>query len=62
MTETKKEVQAVLENLPDDCTLEDVQYRLYVIQKVKKGLESVDRGEGIPHDQALKRLGTWLSK
>jgi predicted transcriptional regulator len=62
MTETKKEVQAVLENLPDDCTLEDVQYRLYVMQKVKKGLEAVDRGEGIPHEEAVKRLGKWLTK
>lgn len=60
--ETKKEVQTVLEKLPDDCTLEDVQYRLYVIQKVKKGLEAVDQGQGIEHEVALQRLSPWLSK
>jgi hypothetical protein len=62
MTETKKEVQAVLETLPDDCTLEDVQYRLYVMQKAKKGFEAVDGGQGIEHEEVLKRLGKWLSK
>ncbi|HWB54897.1 MAG TPA: hypothetical protein VG722_11915 [Tepidisphaeraceae bacterium] len=59
---TKQEVQTVLESLPEDCTLEDVQYRLYVIQKVKSGLEAVDRGEGVEHEEATKRLGKWLSK
>jgi predicted transcriptional regulator len=62
MTETKKEVHALLDNLPDNCTLEDVQYQLYVVQKVKNGLEAVDRGEGVEHDQAIRRLGKWLSK
>jgi hypothetical protein len=57
MTDTKKEVGTVLQNLPDDCTLEDVQYGLYILQKVKRGLEAVDRGEGIGHDEAVKRLG-----
>ena len=56
MPETKKEVQAVLTNLPDDCTLEDVQYGLYVLQKVKRGLEALDSGGGIPHDEAVTRL------
>jgi predicted transcriptional regulator len=62
MTETKKEIQAAIASLPDNCTLEDAQYRLYVIQKVRNGLDAVDRGQGIPHDEVVKRLGTWLSK
>ena len=32
MSEVKEEVGALLSKLPDDCTLEDVQYHLYVIE------------------------------
>jgi hypothetical protein len=32
-------------------TLEDVQYHLYVMEKVQRGFEEVDNGKGIPHDQ-----------
>ncbi len=30
MGTAKKEVEALLNNLPDDCSLEDIQYHLYV--------------------------------
>ena len=33
---TKKEVNNLLARLPDDCTLEDIQYHLYVLQKIER--------------------------
>lgn len=39
----KERVRHLLERLPDDCTLEDVQYHLYVIQKIEEGIESADK-------------------
>jgi hypothetical protein len=45
MTDTKQQVRAVLRQLPDNCTMEDVQYQLYVVEKIRRGLESADRGE-----------------
>ena len=53
----KEQALTVLERMPNDCTIEDIQYELYVIEKVRRGLASIDRGEGIPHEQAKKRLG-----
>ena len=38
----KEEVEALLSKLPDDCSIEDIQYHLYVIEKVRKGLEVAD--------------------
>ena len=35
MSTAKEEVEALLEKLPDDCSLEDIQYHLYVIEKVR---------------------------
>jgi len=37
MQTTKQEVSELLKRLPDDCTLEDVQYHLYVLQKIGRG-------------------------
>lgn len=60
MSTAKSEVFSLLESLPDDASLEDIQYHLYVLEKVKKG---VDRAEGegaVPHEAVKQRLGKWL--
>ena len=59
MTE-KDEILALIERLPDDATIEDAIERLVVVYKVQHGLEQLDRGEGIPHDEAKKRIRQWL--
>lgn len=43
MSTTKEQVQSLLQQLPDDCTIEDIQYHLYVIEKVRRGLEVADK-------------------
>jgi hypothetical protein len=37
MNTVKEEVKTLLEKLPDDCTIEDIQYHLYVLEKIQKG-------------------------
>ena len=34
----KQQVASMLQKLPDDCSLEDIQYHLYVIEKIKNGV------------------------
>ena len=38
MNTAKKEVETLLNKLPDDCTLEDIQYHLYVTEKIHKSI------------------------
>ena len=38
MNTVKKEVRVLLDKLPDDCTLEDIQYHLYVVEKIQHGI------------------------
>ena len=62
MNEVKDEVGALLQKLPDDCTMEDVQYHLYVIEKVRRGIRRAD-GEGeLSQPQAEQRLQQWLTE
>jgi len=53
----KQEAMECLQTLPDTVDWEDIQYALYIIQKVEKGRKEVREGKGIPLDEARKLLG-----
>lgn len=56
----KEEVTQLLSQLPDDATLEDIQYHLYVLEKIRRGREDIAAGRGLSTEQARERLGRWL--
>ena len=57
----KETVRALLDRLPDDCSLDDVLYHLYVVQAVGDGLADSDAGRVIPHDEVAAELRRkWL--
>ena len=53
MSNAKDEVNNILRNLPDDCTLEDVQYQLYVAEKIRRSTERADT-EGTQTQQEVE--------
>ena len=55
-TGTKKKILKVVEQLPDDATIEDAIERLYFLAKIEKGIREADAGLTVPHDEAKKRL------
>jgi hypothetical protein len=61
MGSPKDEVNSLLQKLPDDASFEDIQYHLYVLGKVRRGLERADAEGSISHDAAKERLGKWLA-
>ena len=61
MGSPKDEVSALLKKLPDDASFEDIQYHLYVLEKVKRGIERAHTEGTISHDDAKTRLGKWLA-
>ena len=62
MSTAKEEVEALLNKLPDDCSLEDIQYHLYVIEKVRHGLEVADTQGTLTQEEAEGQLSKWLTK
>jgi predicted transcriptional regulator len=56
----KKAVLKLLEQLPEEATLEEIQYHLYVLQKIKVGQEAGDAGNVIPHEDVMRELAGWL--
>ena len=61
MSNPKAEVTSMLETLPDDTSFEDIQYHLYVLEKVRRGLQRAETEGAVSHADAKARLGKWLS-
>ncbi len=57
----KETVRALLDRLPDDCSLDQVQYHLYVVQALERGRADEEAGRTIPHEQVDAELRRkWL--
>jgi hypothetical protein len=52
----KEEVKSLLSKLPDDCTYEDVQYHLYVIEKIHRGIRRAESEGAIPQEEVEKHF------
>lgn len=53
-------MQAVSE-LPDDCSIDDIADRVAFLAAMQKGLEQLDDGQGIPHEEIKRQLASWLT-
>jgi predicted transcriptional regulator len=60
MSAVKEEVRKLLNNLPDDATLDDIHYHLYVLEKIKRGQDDIANGRSYTTEQAKARLSQWL--
>lgn len=56
----KEQAINLIKTLPEDCTLEDIQYHIYVLEKVEKGIKAIDEGRVVSQNEAEKRVKTWL--
>jgi hypothetical protein len=60
MSSPKTEVAEMLSALPEDSSLEDIQYHLYVLEKIKQGRDRADLEGAVAHNNAKARLKKWL--
>ena len=50
----------MLQKLPEDCLLEDIQYHLYVIEKIKNGVARAEAEGAVSQQDAIKKLAKWI--
>ncbi len=62
MSTAKQDVELLLNNLPDDCSVEDIQYHLYVLDKVRRGLEDAHVNGTLSQEEVESRLSKWLTE
>lgn len=52
----KEEGIKLIEELPDNATLEDILYKLYVRARIEEGIKELDEGMGISHEKAMEKI------
>jgi len=62
MGTAKDDVTELLRKLPDDCTLEDVQYHLYILEKIRHGVDDADSGRTLTQGEVEAEFSEWLSE
>ena len=59
MPTAKDQVRKLLDTIPDNASFEDIQYHIYVRQKIAAGLADVEAGRVVTQEEAERRMGEW---
>jgi hypothetical protein len=52
----KVKIETIIRNLPDLVDIEEVMYRLYLLEKIEVGETDIEDGWVMTQDQAMERL------
>ncbi|MBV1914432.1 MAG: hypothetical protein KUG72_03545 [Pseudomonadales bacterium] len=55
----KQEALLAIQQLPDSVDFDDIVYRLYVINKIHQGMEDIENGNVISHDDLKHEIEQW---
>lgn len=60
LSSVKEDLLEMIQKMPDDVTIDDVMAELYFRDQVEAGLEQLDNGEGIAHEDVKERHSQWI--
>ncbi len=60
MATEKEDILKMIQNLPDDISMEDIIEAIYVRKKIEKGLKDSKEGKLYTNEEAKERLAKWL--
>jgi len=55
----KQDALEVIEQLPDNVPMDEIVYRLYVLNKVRQGMQDVEAGRGISSEELAREIEQW---
>ena len=61
-SQPKEAVRRLLDTLPDEASYEDIQYHIYVQQKIDRGLDAAERGDFISDEEIEQRIARWAGE
>lgn len=56
MNISKSKLETLFKDLPDQVDIEEVMYRLYLLQKIEAGETDIREGHTLSHSEAMERL------
>ena len=60
MQSLKKKIINIINNLPEDVNYNDIFEAIYFQQKIDLGLQELEQGKGVSHEEAKERFKKWL--
>ncbi|MEI8310522.1 MAG: hypothetical protein WCH98_07195 [Verrucomicrobiota bacterium] len=58
----KELVLEAIQELPDDASIDQIADRVEFMATIQKGIDDIDRGDTVPHEEIKKQLATWLTE
>lgn len=58
----KEQAIKLISDLPEDVDWEGVRERINFVSAIRKGLDELDSGKGIPVKEIEKELSAWISE
>jgi hypothetical protein len=55
----KQEALESIQRLPEDADIDEIMYRLYVLDKLRKSRQAIERGQVISHDDLKRDINQW---
>jgi hypothetical protein len=59
MHAAKQEALEAIGKLPDDTDMDEIMYQLYVLDKIRKGQEAVEKGQTITSEELKREIDSW---
>lgn len=59
MLAAKQEALKAIDQLPDDADMDEIMYRLYVLDKIRKGQEAAEQGKTVTSEQLKREIEAW---
>ena len=59
MENLKQEAINAISRMPDSADIDEIMYRLYVIDKVRKGREAIEQGDTISIEELKREIESW---
>ncbi|MBI2909574.1 MAG: hypothetical protein HYX92_18180 [Chloroflexi bacterium] len=56
----KDQVLKVIQDLPQDASIEDAMDQLYLLYKIDRGSKQADAGRKVSQQEARERMREWL--
>jgi predicted transcriptional regulator len=62
MATAKEEIRRILDTLPNDASWEDIQYSIYVRERIERGRREADEGKIVDQEEIERRMKRWLAE
>jgi predicted transcriptional regulator len=56
----KQRIRQLLDEMPDDVTYREIEYRIYVLRKIEQGMEDIRQGRLLEQEEVERRMEKWL--